>query len=1065
MRPVRAARASALIGLLCPVGAAAQPAPPAGQDSFQGFAWSGGDVDDQTFAAMASGLVPGKPITAPLAKVLEAIRATDRFRTVEGSLEPGPGGVVARIRLDPWAPLSTWAWQGDALPAKAWQSLFPDLRKGRRLGPIRLEDWRKRAEAWLRDEGHPQASLQLERDATGAALTLHLALGPPSLIRTVEVVGDLGPYSQTNLLKTAGIELGRTLWTQTLRRQAARDLRRRFVKDRRLEGKGEFSYASDGTITLTVHPGPIVRLRSQGERLSQRTLKELVPLVRADRYGPELLDEGDRNITRHFRDKGYLDVRSTHVREGVAGDAAQPQEVLITYQIRLGQRHYANRILFEGNQELTDQELRKAASLPRGSLFFNAPKATPDLLGEVETRIKNRYLAAGFSEVRLRRRVDVRNGEQVLVFSIREGSRRTLRAIILELPEGDVWDPWKFGEHLLRAFSDKPILLQPVFIQRRRYQSDRRELKGLVAVLELLPSEIGKPKTRVRLLTEQPVPYLRADMGAVLTGINQHVASLGSIRPSIHMRFDEDDAGATIRIDIPKQDLPQVRRLVVQGSDETRARAVARETKDLEPGKPLNLENVGQAQANLGNLGAFKRVDIVSMKDVAAESEGRDKTGPWTDSDLALRLEERSHWVFSESFGYDKSTGYNFGYGVQRLNVQGMGRTLDFGLRAGDGTIKNPTLRRWFPTGDFSRSVDSYTLGYTDPWFSPGILTNFLPERAQYRAEAAYIQEQQTAYLIRRRRVLNSLEWRLDATRVLRIGHRFERSDVRLVDLVDLNSPPYDRFKSILEDPDLLNNATRSPSRSTISAPYIQWISDTRDSPYDPTNGALTSVRLEFANQLFGTSRNSSFVKLDARQQWTWPVGYRASAGVVSLGLRIGAARPTSSSSQQLPLAERFFAGGSGTFRGVEPDFLGPETSIPFLRQTSGGKYVPLLSPDGTSIVYQLIPIGGQGLALINLDYRFPLIGTTIWGEVFMDAGQVYPSILRGAALSPGGTPYQSQYPPLRVAAGVGLIFKLGLPIKIEYGADVKRILGRTRTREERNTQLHTLLISAGFQF
>ena len=292
---------------------------------------------------------------------------------------------------------------------------------------------------------------------------------------------------------------------------------------------------------------------------------------------------------------------------------------------------------------------------------------------------------------------------------------------------------------------------------------------------------------------------------------------------------------------------------------------------------------------------------------------------------------------FSESFGYDKSTGYNFGYGVQRLNFQGMGRTLDFGLRAGDGTIRNPTLRRWFPTGDFSRSVDSYTIGYTDPWFSPGILTNILPERVQYRVEASYIQEQQTAYLIRRRRVLNGLEWRLNSTSMLRVGHRFERSDVRLVDLVDLNTPQYDSIRFIFEDPNLLNIATKSPSRSIVSAPYAQWIRDTRDNSYDPTSGSLTSLRLELANQIFGTSSNSSFVKLDARQQWTWPVGYRASAGVVSLGLRIGAAGPPPAAVRNSRCRNDSSRAAQAPFEDLSPTFLALwEASLSFGRHLRG---------------------------------------------------------------------------------------------------------------------------------
>ncbi len=1056
-----AARASALIAIILTTGAGGSAAqailPPSPEPSFRGFLWEGGSADDRGFAAMASGLVTGRPYPdLHFDLVLGAIRATDRFRSVDGTI--GADG-TAHIRLHPWAPIVSWGWQGDTLPKKTRILLLPELRKGMRLGDLRLEEWRRIAEARLRDEGYPKARLTVDRDASGAHLNLKLELGTASLVRASVVNGDIGPYNSETLLKVAEIKVGQSIWTPGLRRQASRKIRRRFVKDRRLEGQVEFSYSSDGTLTISVDPGPVVRISTTGKWLSQRTLKELLPLTRTDHYGPELLDEGDRLIMRHYRDQGFLDVEATHVREVVSGSAEHPKEARVTYRIQTGERRYIKRILFEGNQELNDKELSKAANLPSGLLVFNAPRATPGLLAEIDTRITNRYLSMGFSDIRLKRRIETRNGEQVLVITIREGPRRTVRAILLELPEGPVWDPWRFGESLLRAVADKPALLGPVFSQRRRYRSDRRELDGLIAVLELLPSELGKPKKVVRLLTERPVPYVRAGLAAVLGELNQSVAGLGSSKPIVRYHFEEDDAGAIIHIEIPAQPLTFVRRLVVQGSLETQSRAVARETQDLEPGDPLNLDRLSRAQANLGNLGAFKRVDVVTMKDIAEGPVATDLTSPWKDGDLVLRLEERSHWVFSESFGYDKSTGYYFGYGVQRLNFQGMGRTLDFGLRAGDGTIDSPTLRRWFPTGDFARSVDSFTLAYTDPWFSPGFLTRFLPDLVKYRAEASYVQEQETAYLIRRRRLMNSLEWRLDPITVVRVGHRFERADTRLVDLVDLHTPQYESIAHIFEDPNLLNNATHSPSQSQVSAPYAQWVRDTRDNSYDPTSGSLTSLRLELALQVLGTSSNSSFVKLDARQQWTWPVGYRADGGVVSLGLRIGAARPTAGTSQELPLTERFFAGGSGTFRGAEPDYVGPLGSIPYLIQTPDGKYAPQVTPDGKNVLYQLIPIGGQGLVLMNLEYRFPLIGKTIGGEVFMDVGQVYER------LHPVANPANPPFPPLRVALGLGLIIKLGLPIKIEYGSDWKRILGHPRSGLDRDSQLHTLLISAGYQF
>jgi outer membrane protein assembly factor BamA len=216
--------------------------------------------------------------------------------------------------------------------------------------------------------------------------------------------------------------------------------------------------------------------------------------------------------------------------------------------------------------------------------------------------------------------------------------------------------------------------------------------------------------------------------------------------------------------------------------------------------------------------------------------------------------------------------------------------------------------------------------------------------------------------------------------------------------------------------------------------------------------------RLELAAQAFGTSTNSSFVKLDLRHQWNWAMGFNAENGVVMAGLRLGLARPTSSTSQELPLSERFFGGGSYTVRGVEPDMLGE------VARTTGTATQPS----------QLIPLGGQAIAVISLEYRFPLFGgQSVWGEVFVDSGQVYSNLLWVTVpVDPTKTGPNDPtmripptFPPLRTTPGLGLIFKLGFPLKLEYATDWKRIVHRTRSQDEQDTQLSSLLISAGFQW
>jgi outer membrane protein assembly factor BamA len=285
----------------------------------------------------------------------------------------------------------------------------------------------------------------------------------------------------------------------------------------------------------------------------------------------------------------------------------------------------------------------------------------------------------------------------------------------------------------------------------------------------------------------------------------------------------------------------------------------------------------------------------------------------------------------------------------------------------------------------------------------------------------------------------------------VQVGHRYERTEVR--SRIDPVPEIAAQFKS-----DLFKAAKIPDGRVIISAPFIHFLRDLRDSPFDPTRGTLFSAKLELANQLFGTSTNSSFVKLDVRHQWNWPIGHSAEAGVVAVGVRVGVADPTASTAENFPLSERFFAGGPFTHRGVEPDSLGPRGSVPILDPaTRNYKYSSTGNP-----ITALIPLGGQGLALINIDYRFPVYSTWLWGEVFCDSGQVYASLKRPESRLIGAP---QPYPPFRTALGAGLIFKLGIPIKIEYAADLKRILGKSRTREEQETELHGVLVSAGFQF
>lgn len=954
------------------------------------------------------------------------------------------------------------------------------LRKGMRPGDLRLAAWSQDLRTRLMEAGYPEAQVTWSRSDGDRTLAVTVTAGTPSLVRQVDLVGDPAPYTRKELLDASGLRPGQTLWSQRTQVDAVRSLRALFRSHHRYEAQVDLLWDGQGAVRLTVAPGPRVNLAYEGDDPAFLTdMKELVPLPRADRYSPEVLDEGDRALVRFLRGKGYLDAQVGHRREVTAHADTPYEEVTVTYIIQKGRKTRLKDVQFEGNAAVSEADL-KAAVPVRRSFWppFSYPSASPDFMDALESRVKAVYLSRGYPDVSLRRQLESQDGQSALVMRVREGPRRMLQWLRLELPPLGMGDPWSVGECLPLVFSEG-VVRTGRSASSRTYVSDRPALKGIEGVLTR-SGEPGPGAPSVFTFTlDRPIPLLKADLTRVYGAIRQQrLPALGMVRPVARLSVEPGDPAHTgVRVEVPPQPMEQIQRLVVMGADKTRATAVLRETQ-LRPGEPLDTDQLARAQARLGVLGVFQRVDLQSLaqeepqeesQELSREQsrEGVQKAAPaqdpaqgaaqpappvaWKEGDLRLDLEERPPYVVTNSFGYDKSQGYYVGTGLQQLNVGGMGRTVDYNIRAGNGTINNPTLAKWFPTGTYNRSVDSFSVGYTDPWFAPEWLQGILPERTQSRSEAAYIQERRDVYDLHRRRVTTSLQWSVNPRLTYTLGYRWERTDV----------------KSAIPgiDSDDLAVIARYPVHAIVSAPFAQVARDTRDNSFDPTRGIYSMARVEFANQAFLSSPNASFVKAEVKNQWTWPVGKQARAGVVALGVHLGAVRPTNGYQTTLPLSERFFAGGPFSFRGVEPDDLGILVAVPDTTQPIGTNAAGM-----TQYALVRTPVGGQGLVLASLEYRFPLLGKSVWAELFVDSGQVYQSLkalpyeVRQAQAAPGD-PVPAARPPLRTALGTGLIFKIGIPLKIEYAADVKRIWGLPRSQDDRNTQLKSLLISAGFQF
>jgi outer membrane protein assembly factor BamA len=705
-------------------------------------------------------------------------------------------------------------------------------------------------------------------------------------------------------------------------------------------------------------------------------------------------------------------------------------------------------VRISGNAEIKESELSRAAMTDFAGPFSSRPKAKPEFVEACMAHVLSHCLSLGYADARVRSEWAAEGGRSILVIVVSEGRRQELKEIVVDYGQNAPSEIERMREALFGFVEpDRPFAKGAA---RLDFSSRRR---GWVAGPMRWEDEGGNAD---RFTVSGPAPFIKAQVAALRSVLQDHLASIGVQRPVVDVSVSsEGDGGATVRLGVPLQATERLRRLVVQGADRTKAEFIRAEMRPtpsqpgLNFGMPLVASSLSGARANLGALGIFSSVDVRSMQELGdAAPEGQD----WSQGDILFRLKERSPWNYSTAFSYDRSVGYQVGLGAQRINVGGRAQTLDFNVKAGDGTIGSPLLREIFPTPNLGRSLDIYSMGFSDPWLSTQPFSKWLAARGLLRSDLAYIKEHRDAYLIFRRRLLTSLEWRVrdrkNDVRTVRVGYRFESANV--------SGPGEDAIQ---------DTVVPSPNRSSLSVPFVQLIMDTRDHPFDPKRGGLTSLMVETALQVFGTSANSSFVKLDFRRSWNFPVGDGAKYGVTSLAVRLGVARPTASTSQQMPLSERFFAGGPGSHRGVEPDQLGP-FGIVWSRDQDNQ---PILGE------YYIVPAGGQGLALANFDYRFPLpaLGQWIWGELFADSGEVYARIRDYSERNEEMPDPFPPFPHWRTSVGVGLILKLGgFPIKVEYSWDARNLLGKEKESDNETyiryvdrTRMKNLLVSAGVQF
>jgi outer membrane protein assembly complex protein YaeT len=371
-----------------------------------------------------------------------------------------------------------------------------------------------------------------------------------------------------------------------------------------------------------------------------------------------------------------------------------------------------------------------------------------------------------------------------------------------------------------------------------------------------------------------------------------------------------------------------VARVLISGYEHTRPGVIARQV-GIKAGEPLSEGTVVETQRKLYNLGIFSRVSIAPQN-----PEGQDEK-----KTIVVMVDEAKRYTIA----------YGLGFEAQRLgsSTSATSQSVTFSPR---GTLELTKANLTGRADSLSFKVRASTIQ------GRALLTYLAPN---YFASPNFNLQLSTFYE-------NSRD-------VQTFDSRRAEASVGLAEKLSSSSSILYRYAyrhvvasnlqiSVEEIPLFSQN-------TEVSEFDVNWLRDRRNSVSNPSRGDFENVDVSVAMKPIGSSAN--FIRVFLQNSTYTPIGRRL---VFARSTRFGIQTPYGNSlSSDIPLPERFFAGGGTSLRGFGLNQAGP-------RDPATG-----------------FPIGGQAELIFNQDLRFPmhlpLIGDRLGGALFYDAGNVFPSI------------------------------------------------------------------------
>ncbi len=657
-----------------------------------------------------------------------------------------------------------------------------------------------------------------------------------------------------------------------------------------------------------------------------------------------------------------------------AEPATKPGLVVLTFKVE--ERPLVGEILFKGNKKWDAKKLEedmKTAS----KVAFDQAKLNEDLEG-----IRKKYHDEGYSYVEVTGEgkldpaknvvdvsINVAEGNKikvggVTVIGAQAFSAKKVADQLKDNRKGEKYKPDSLADDMkaVEDFYHNEGYLRAVVLEHQESLDDtRKKVFITMTVKEGQQFTTGKIsfKGNVQFDDEDLSKALglkkgdilrKKDMDDGLRRMKSLYADKGYIYSSLNPAtdYDEDLKKADISFQVIEGQVAFVQDVKIVGNYKTRDYVIRREL-DIHAGDKFEASKIRSSAQNLYNLGYFE--------DVNPEVEPGDVPGKEV---LVFRIKERRTGSISVGGGYSSVQGLVGNVKLEEANLFGKGQhvtlDLEFGL------------------------YQSINIGFTEPWLfntRTSLGVNLFDSTRVFLSSVPNTSDNTTNFYTQSQ-IGGSIS----------IGRRLSRywSVFGAYSLQNVQISNVDSYYTTIGTPQFIQ-----ATNSTTSSFTPRIVYDSRDNYFEPTTGWKHQLSIEFAGGPLQFDNN--FIKAieDTSHFIPLPAGF-VFGEHVRLGVGQGYSFPGKAYTD-IPLYEKFFAGGTDTIRGYNERSVGPLQ-------------------------------GGNALFVSNTELKHEIAGP-LRGVLFFDMGDGWTSI------------WNTGENHLQFGAGLGL--RLTIPgtimaVRLDYG-------------------------------